>query len=282
MSNVDGLSSGLDTTAIIDALIAVERLPQDRLVQRREKSKKASEELGAIRTDVTNLRNAAADLKLSSGWNRLVGTSSTESTVVAATAGGFTGSLTFTVDSLATTNITYSNTVFATLESSTGAGGTLAQVVETINGDSDLNYVAVAIQTGDGYRLQLAAKEGGAGSAIEPNAVQSGIAGGFTTLTEGADAQITFAGINPYSITSTSNTFVGLMPGVDVTVSEVAVTPVTITVDHDYEQIADSVSASVSRPKALLPARHSYNTHPNAQMSVRPSSGCPRTCSGLM
>jgi flagellar hook-associated protein 2 len=98
-----------------------------------------------------------------------------------------------------------------------------------------------------GYRLQLAAKEGGADSAIEPDAIQSGTAGGFTTLTDGADKQITFAGINPYSITSKSNTFVGLMPGVDVAVSEVAVTPVTITVDHDYEQIADSVSALVDQ-----------------------------------
>mgnify|MGYP002630078439 CR=1 FL=1 len=251
MSFVDGLSSGLDTTAIIDASIAVERLPQDRLVQRRARSQAAADELGTLRTDVTALRTAAADLRLSSGWNRLVGTSSSESTTVAATAGGFTGSLSFQVDSLATTNVIYSNTVFETLESSTGSGGSLSQIVESINGDNDLNYVAVAIRTGNGYRLQLAAKEGGAASQITSDAIQAGVTGGFTTLTEGADAQITFAGLNPYSITSTSNTFVGLMPGVDVTVSETSVTPVTITVEHDYEQIADSVSALVDQFNAL-------------------------------
>ena len=56
MSFVDGLSSGLDTTAIIDALIAVERLPQDRLVQRRARSQAAADELGTLRRIVERLR----------------------------------------------------------------------------------------------------------------------------------------------------------------------------------------------------------------------------------
>ena len=247
MSFIDGLASGLNTTEIIDALMAVERLPQDRVVARRERSQEASEQLSSMRTSVNSIRAAASDLRLSSGWQRLTGTSSSEGVAVEATAGGFTGSITFQVDSLATTNVIYSNDVVESLETNVGTGGTLAQVVESINGNDDLNFVAVAIDTGDGYRLQLAAKEGGADSAIVLDTTGFEDIGGFTTLTDGANAQITFDGLNPYSVTSSSNTFAGIMPGVNLTVSEVSEDPVTVTVEHDFEQLADSVGALIEQ-----------------------------------
>ncbi len=248
MSFIDGLSSGLDTTAIIDAIMAVERLPQNRIIQRRARSEQASDELGKLRTSVMNLRNSAADLRLGSGWQRLKGISSSDSVSVETTAGGFTGAITFRVDALATSHVTYSDTEFASLDTVVGAGGTLGEVIAGINADTDLNFTAVAVQTGSGFRLQLSAKEGGAGSVIDTSGTTllDG-AGTFSTLTNGADAQITFDGLNPYSITSTSNTFDDLMPGVDVTVSEVSTNPVTVTVANDFEQIADSVGALVEQ-----------------------------------
>ena len=91
MSLIDGLSSGLDTTSIINALLDIERQPQNRLIERRKTTQSAADQLGSLRTDVTSLRNAAADLKLTSGWNRLSGTSSSSDVQVNATAGQFTG-----------------------------------------------------------------------------------------------------------------------------------------------------------------------------------------------
>ncbi len=247
MSFIDGLSTGLDTTAIIDALLAVERIPADRLLARRARSQEASSQLASIRTSVTNLRNAAADLRLSSGWQRLSGTSSSESVAVNATSGGFTGAITFRVDALASSHVQYANTVVESLDTNIGEGGTLAQTVATINGNADLNFVAVAIQTGDGYRVQIAAKDGGADSQIELNTTLLDGLGGFTTLTEGSDARITFDGLNPYSITSSTNSFADIMPGVNVTVSEVSTTPITVGVERDFEQIADSIGALVDQ-----------------------------------
>lgn len=247
MSFIDGLASGLNTTEIIDALMAVERLPQQRAIARRDRSQAASDQLATMRTSISNLRNAASDLRLGSGWQRLSGTSSSETVAVETTAGAFTGSITFQVDSLATTNVVYSTDVVESLETEVGTGGTLTQVVEAINADDDLNFVAVAIDTGEGFRLQLAAKEGGEASAIELDTTGFEDIGGFTTLTDGADAKITFDGVNPYSVTSTSNTFVGVMPGVNLTVSEASIQPVTVSVEHDHEQVADSVSALVDQ-----------------------------------
>ncbi len=269
MSFIDGLASGLNTTEIIDALMAVERLPQDRVVARREKSQEASEQLGSMRTSVNAIRTAAADLRLGSGWQRLTGTSSSESVQVEATAGGFTGSITFQVDSLATTNVIYSTDVVESLDTNVGTGGTLGQVVESINGNDDLNFVAVAIDTGDGYRLQLAAKEGGADSAIVLDTTGFEDIGGFTTLTDGADAQITFDGLNPYSVTSSSNTFAGIMPGVNLTVGEVSEDPVTVTVEHDFEQLADSVGALVEQFNELKTTMaNATRVDPNVETQV--------------
>ena len=42
------------------------------------------------------------------------------------------------------------------------------------------------------------------------------------------------------------------------------------------------VSVSVARPNAGRPVNISYNTQPNAQMSVCASTRCPRACSGDM
>ena len=288
MTFIDGIASGLNTTEIIDALMAVERLPQERVEARRDRSREAAEQLGSMRTSVNNLRNAASDLRLGSGWERLTGISSNESVQVEATSGGFTGSLTFRVDSLATTNVVYSNATAESLDTVLASGATLGQEVERINGDRDLNFVAVAIDTGDGYRLQLAAKEGGADSAIELDATTAtsmGGLGGATTLTEGSDAQITFDGENPYSITSNENTFAGIMPGVNLTVSEVTDGPVTVTVEHDHEQLADSVSALVDQfneLKSTMAAATRVDPNLDTQAPLAFNSNVRRSEQGLL
>ena len=250
-TSIDGLSTGLDTTAIIDALLAVERLPQQRLQARRAKSQAASSELNSLRTSVTALRTTAADLRLGSGWKQLAATSSSESVSVEATTGGFTGAITFNVDSVASRNVVYSNAEFESLESNVGLRGSLASVIETINNDAELNYSAVAINTGNGYRLQLQSDASGADAAIALDPGLALDAGGFNTLTEGADAQITFDGITPYSITSSDNSFADIMPGVNITISQPTTEPVTIAVEHDFEKIADSVGELIKQFNAV-------------------------------
>lgn len=250
-TSIDGLSTGLDTTAIIDSLLAVERLPQQRLQARRAKSQAASNELSSLRTSVTSLRTAASDLRLGSGWKQLAATSSSESVSVEASTGDFTGSITFNVDSVASRNVVYSNATFESLESNVGLRGSLASVIEEINSDADLNYSAVAINTGDGYRLQLQSDESGAAAAIDLDPGLALDAGGFNTLTEGADAQITFDGLTPYSITSSDNSFADIMPGVNITITQPSDEPVTIAVEHDFEQIADSVAALIEQFNAV-------------------------------
>ena len=49
-----------------------------------------------------------------------------------------------------------------------------------------------------------------------------------------------------------------------------------------FEHMPRACRVTVSPSKALRPVSISKSTQPNAQMSVRLSTGCPRACSGLM
>ncbi len=285
MSFIDGLSTGLDTTSIIDSLLAVERIPQQRMMARRQRIQAASAELNSIRTSVTNLRNAAADLRLGSGWQQLSATSSSESVSVDATSGSFTGAITFQVDAVASRNVVYSNTVFESLDSNVGLRGSLSSVIESINSDSELNYSVVAVNTGSGYRLQLTSDASGAAAAIDMDPGLALDAGGFTTLTEGSDAQITFGGLTPYSITSSTNSFSKIMPGVSITVSEASATPVTVSVEHDFEKIADSVGeliAQFNEMKSSMASATKVNPDLAEQAPLAFNSNVRRSEQGLL
>ncbi len=124
MTNIDGLSSGLDTTSIINQLMQLERRPQVALTARRDQEQKARTELSEIRSDLTALRNLAADLRLTTGWDRLAATSSNEEAVsVTATAASSTGSYSFQVTSVATAASVYSTAVYASADEPIGAPG---------------------------------------------------------------------------------------------------------------------------------------------------------------
>jgi flagellar hook-associated protein 2 len=452
MSSIDGLSTGLDTTSIINQLMAIERRPQDTLNTRKSQAQKAKTELGGIRGDLSSLGTLVRDFRLNSAWTGLKATSS-DPTAVSLTShsSATTGAYSFRVTSLATAASKYSTNTFAStssvvaptggglfsasgtealgfqsvsgsgfvagevglevLQSSTnakldsivdipavpiqidgandgidvtvdgfnytitlghatynsegelatalndalaasgagskvtaqlnasnriqltttgegsshtiavnggtalaalgltagataagtdgivsvngtnttvtdasagvhltlpgGGGGTisgvlsgglrqgtaqasqtslagasLAEVVNAVN-KANLGYTAAAVNTGNGYRLQLTARETGAGSSFTPDPDIFG-ATVFTTLSAGTDAQITIEGANPYTVSSSTNTFSGLLPGVDVTVNVTTTTAVTVTSERDYNAVTAKMKDMVGKLNDLI------------------------------
>ncbi|MGI9598745.1 MAG: flagellar filament capping protein FliD [Acidimicrobiales bacterium] len=469
MTNIDGLSSGLDTTTIINQLMSIERRPQNALITRRDQEQAARTELSEIRNDVTALRTSAADLRLTTGWNRLTAASSNEEAVsVQATAASTTGSYTFQVSSIATAAAVYSTQEFASLDDATGAtgpsvfnatgytvlgfsslsgtgfadgsipfevtqsseaaevqgvgipaipitidgtndsidlevngfnfsvtlthdtydseqaladalqaaiasdsglnavakaslgasneivistksegsangltvtggtalgalglaqwatgsgvdgivevdgtasvitdttsgsavtlpsggsgsieavvsgglragtatvsqstsgAGSLSELVSSLNA-ADLGYTAYAVNTGTGYRLQLTADETGADSTIDTDPAIFG-AMGFTVLSDGTDAELTIEGDNPLTITSSSNTFDELLPGVAVTINSVTTAPVTVSTERDVAAVTESVSELVTKMNELFSRiATSTNNDPNSERAV--------------
>ncbi len=140
----------------------------------------------------------------------------------------------------------------ATVENLDYGGGTLQEVIDAINNSDGLGYRAMAVNTGSGYRLQVIANETGAGSSVDLDTSQFSAFTGFTTLVSGRDAQIEIQGDNPYTITSSSNSFTDLLPGVDVTVTQATTGPVTVTVGEDNEAQADAVAEIVEAINSFL------------------------------
>ena len=100
--SIGGLATGLDTNAIIAALVASERALENPIKNQGSLAQLALQSYGLIRTNLTALSTAALALARPAAWNTLAATSS-NADVASVTAGNgtFSGTLSFTVDALA-------------------------------------------------------------------------------------------------------------------------------------------------------------------------------------
>src|SRR4051812_47327925 len=90
--NISGLSSGIDTSAIVDQLMAIERQPQTRLKNQVTISAARKTVLSDIQTRLKNLQLAAQDLKSATLWLNTQSVDVNDPTKVAATLSGPSGS----------------------------------------------------------------------------------------------------------------------------------------------------------------------------------------------
>ena len=138
----------------------------------------------------------------------------------------------------------------ATVAQVTPGTGSLTVLTRSAN-DSDLGYTAQAVNTGSGYRLQLTADTTGASSTVTPNAELFGTIS-FDTLSTGTDAELTIQGDVPFTISSSTNTFENLLPGVSVTVNDVTTSPVTVSAQRDTASVTDAVEEVVTKLNDIL------------------------------
>jgi flagellar hook-associated protein 2 len=151
--------------------------------------------------------------------------------------------------------------------------GSLQNVVSAINGTHGA-VVAAAVQVSSGvYRLQLSSAQTGVDGAMNIDMAAFAPVGGFTSLTDAADAQVTITGDNPYSITSSTNTFDQTMPGVSFTVSTVSTDPVTLTVSPDRTSLASKVQSMVSAYNQVVNAIKSATAYSSTTGSKGVLSG---------
>jgi flagellar hook-associated protein 2 len=263
--SVDGLISGLDTTALISQLVAAEGATQTRLKSRMTETQTAAAAFRSINTKVDALRAAAEDLAKTTTWAAAKATSSSPAATVASTGTPQTGQLSFTVKSLATAHSVLSDGRWAARDTDFGAAqltftaagttttvdvggtGTLTDAVKAINA-SAAGVTAAAVQLEDGqYALMITAKKTGAA-----NNFSIGGAGTFPPLVTGTDARLELGGTGGPAVTSATNTFADLLPGGAITVTATTDTPVTISVVADPEAVAAKVQSFVDAANAAL------------------------------
>jgi flagellar hook-associated protein 2 len=263
---VDGLVSGLDTTSLINQLMQLESAPQTLLKNKVSTETAKSTAYQAVNARFLALGTATDPLKSADTWRSLSVTSSSSSVSATASSAAVTGSVTFDVTSLATahsrrsdpvTGLTGTVSTTAGLDITIGgvvkhvatATTSLSAVVTAVNSTANLGVTASAVQVSDGvYRLQLTATKTGASSDFSV----SGLTVGNQILAQGADASITVgSGAGQYDVTSSSNTFTGVLGGATFTVSRFE-NDVTLTTQSDSASIANRVSAMIASANSAL------------------------------
>lgn len=292
-ASISGLSSGLDTAGIIDSLMQLEAAPQTKLKTTLTTQQSTLKSLQALNAKVADLTTQAKALAAGTGWGALKATSSSTGVAVSTTSGSTNGSFSFTVNRTAvahkltftgtaqgtdvvvsggtTVSLTAADGTVKTLETGTG---TLDGLVGALNG-SGTGVTAAKIKLDDGsYRLVVNAAGSGAASAFTlTNADGTDLLSGATAV-QGTDAEIQ---LGPDVIHSATNTFAGVIPGVDFTVSAAAVTtpatPVTITVDKDTAAVKDKVKSLVDAVNATLSQIDTLSTYNSATKTAGPLGG---------
>ena len=263
---ISGAVSGLDTSSIINQLVAVQGNQQTLLRNQQTTQQNAADALGKLSTALGTVGSLASSLAKTSTWAGTTVTSSSSSVTASAT-GTTTGALTFDVTSLAAAHALVSastiaspSTVIAsgplTLTQSDGTStqidvgsGTLSDVVAGINA-AGKGLVASAVQTAPGqYRLQVAAAATGTASEFDLTGLDD--PAGMSILTQAADAEITVGTTSTYTVTSSSNTFTGVLPGVSFTVGKLE-NGVTVNAAVDGTAVATQVGKLVDAVNAVI------------------------------
>ncbi|WP_146364171.1 flagellar filament capping protein FliD [Arthrobacter yangruifuii] len=291
MAGIDGITTGTDTTAMIAQLMQVEARPQMMLKQKVSSSQTFVSALQNLNTKIASLAESAGKVAKPAETDLYTAVSSSDKVTVATKPGAAAGALDIRVDRLATAQVSLSGALAAwpngdalsitrdgTVTELDTAGKSLDEVISTVN-KANLGVTAVKIAAGsiDGvaqYRLQFSATATGSENAfsISHNGTDLG------SIRPAQDAQVTlWAGVAGAEtlITSATNTFADLLPGVDVTVKEASAAPVTVSVNRDEKAVTDVAAKFV----AGLADVFSYMNR-NSAVSVSTADGTTKASGG--
>jgi flagellar hook-associated protein 2 len=258
-SSIDGLVSGLNTSQIIDQLMALERQPQTRLQQQKATEQSRLDAYTQLSSKLGALGSAAFDLKFESGWTSRTAVSGDDSVLVAtAGPGTLQATLSMQVTRLAASHALVSSgsvgaltdrvasgplTIGSTVVSDIG-DGSLGSVVDAINA-SGAGVTATALQVAPGsFRLQLTSRTTGDAGVFTASGFDPAL-GSMDVLSQGQDAQLSFGTTNPIVVSSATNTFTGLGDGLTITAKKKTTDPVTVDVKPDVDAIAAKVQKLV-------------------------------------
>ncbi|MFE4197567.1 flagellar filament capping protein FliD [Paenarthrobacter sp. NPDC056912] len=282
-TSIDGLASGLNTTAIINSLMSVEALPQAQLKTKLQNNQTVISTLQSLNVKLTALKDVASGNAAAGALNLFTATSSSPSVTAKTTTAAAAGSIDLTVTQLAQTqvNVTAAMATWPTdggaparltIVDATGkkteispASTSLDDVVSAINAASG-GAQAVKVPAGNGtYRLQLTATTSGAAGAFTAyrgtaaqvtagTAVDLMADPGAAVVKSAQDAKATlYAGTAAEQVLSSgTNTFADVLPGVSVTASAVTAAPVTVTVASDVAGIAKKAEGLVTAVNDVL------------------------------
>lgn len=294
VTSLGGLSSGMDTTSLINSLMQAESTPQTNLKTKVSDYTTNNTAYQTVNTKMKTLLDAAKDLTKFDAFKAAKATSSSTDVVATASSGAQTGDMTFSVtkmaaahrvtaafagpDDVATSNGTFDLTVGVGADAVTTNlavdDNTPQGVADAIN-KAGLAVRASVVKTDSGPVLQLSSTKTGAANAFE----LSGLTSDAKVMSAGSDAELTVGDPDAggFKVSSSSNTFTGVMPGVTITASKLA-KDVSIGVNQDTDAIASKMQALVDAANGALAqissaAAPGVSAAPGAKASGGPLAG---------
>lgn len=249
-----GLASGLDSTTLIQQLLAIDRQPRNRIADQQALVKARQQALKDVETRMRNLQNSTADLRSALLFLNTQTVESSDQSKLGVTRTGGVGPGVYQVvvtQTAAAEQRTYgysasaSPTTIAINGHSTAiaANATLDDVVAAINGDGDARAFAANVNGS----LVLSSKKTGAtgpggGAALQVTAGQLT----ETAVRLGKDAIYSVDGVG---FTNSSNTIADAVPGLTLTLKGTT-TGVNVTVGDpgpDLDAIKSKLQAFVDQ-----------------------------------
>lgn len=239
--NIGGLASGLDTNAIVDQLMAIERLPRTRLDQKASLITAKQTVLADFQSRLRSVESAAQGLRSVGLWSQAQTASSSDATRLSAAivsgSGAGVGGYQVEVSQMANAaQRTYSFTSPASAgtitidghDTAVAAGATIGDVVSAINSDPSATVYAAATDRGT---LVLSARTtGDTGTGFIALTDSTGALTEQTAKAkQGRDAQFTVDGV---AGTSSSNEVTNAIAGVRLSLRGVTTVsgPITVSV----------------------------------------------------
>jgi len=263
----DGLVSGLDTSAIVDALLEVYKGPMVKMQEKVDTQEDLQTHLSEFMGLLGDLQTTVEALDSENDFWAVKAASSQDAVSVDAGAGAIAGSHTVEVAQLATSHSVISVTGFAARDTGVIQGGTYTLTygddeVDTIEinslNDTLDEFVAAINEKATGvtayvldngvtddperYKVVLAGHDTGAANTVSLALTTPGLPVGttptFEDLVAAQDAEISLDGA---TIHSASNTLINVMPGVTLTLTDETTTAARVTITTDTTTMTDRI-----------------------------------------
>jgi flagellar hook-associated protein 2 len=270
-ASISGLASGLDTATIIEQLMSLEAVSQNRLKTRVTTEQRAVSSMQTLNALVSSLASRAGDLLKPGAWTPLKVTSGNAGVTVTTTSGAAPGAFSVRVDRTAlshrlehatATGLTTADAVPTTVRLDRLDGtapldlttdGTLQGLVTALNDPANATGVrATAVRVGtDSYRLMVESTTTGAATdfTLTDAADGSAVLGG-AVVRAGQDAQVTLG--DSIVATSATNTFTDLVPGATLTLAAGATGTAEISMTRDDTAVQAAVKGLVDAVNGVL------------------------------
>ena len=274
--SLDGLASGLDTTALIGSIMQSEALPQTLLKNKSYDIQSMVSALQGLNSKVAALATQATAAAKPGALNLYFATTSSTNVVATTTAGAAAGSIDFQVTRLAQTQVTLSNNVvgwpYTTMTINSGGQSftitpltsNLDDVVTAVNA-AGAGVVASKVAVGGGeYRLQFAATKSGSAGAFSIS--DPGTTFTDAKLAQDAELQLWAGTTSQVAVTSSTNTFTDVLPGVSITAKDLTTSTATLTVSRDdagITKVASDLVDGVNGIFALVSSKSAVSTSTN-------------------